>query len=255
MPQLAPNLLVNQCIARLEVLYFTLKSTNNLNSSELHDLQQDAEKLLTTPDIAMGYAIIGSTYSLLGETAKMIEHFEQALKHSPNDPVINYNYGSALVETHQIEQAIQQFRRSATLENPLAINLELAKGFMQLVCIDEAQAVLNKLAGQLSEEQQKEKSRWETLIKAYQALPKEQVESIHLMVKKVHQTLVHQYPKNFLMQHYVDLDGAIIYEFGDHDSPLEKIWQFDDQLVQFFVKFEEEHNVHLPYFTLMYGKL
>lgn len=69
------------------------------------------------PTYAPAFNVLGLVHMELRENAVAQQHFERALRLSPNDPDINNNYGWFLCETGREEQSIGYFL--AALKNPL----------------------------------------------------------------------------------------------------------------------------------------
>ena len=69
------------------------------------------------PNYAPAFSVLGLVHMELRENAVAQQHFERALRLSPNDPDINNNYGWFLCENGREEQSIGYFL--AALKNPL----------------------------------------------------------------------------------------------------------------------------------------
>jgi type IV pilus assembly protein PilF len=69
------------------------------------------------PNYASAYNVLGLVHMELHENAVAEQHFEHALRLSPNDPDINNNYGWFLCQTGREQQSIAYFL--AALKNPL----------------------------------------------------------------------------------------------------------------------------------------
>ena len=69
------------------------------------------------PNYASAYNVLGLVHMELRESAVAQQHFERALRLSPNDPDINNNYGWFLCQNGREEQSINYFL--AALKNPL----------------------------------------------------------------------------------------------------------------------------------------
>lgn len=69
------------------------------------------------PTYAPAFNVLGLVHMELRENAVAQQHFERALRLSPNDPDINNNYGWFLCENGREEQSIAYFL--AALKNPL----------------------------------------------------------------------------------------------------------------------------------------
>ena len=72
------------------------------------------------PNYAPAYNVLGLVHMDLRENAVAQQHFERALRLSPNDPDINNNYGWFLCQSGREEQSINYFL--AALKNPLYAN-------------------------------------------------------------------------------------------------------------------------------------
>ena len=69
------------------------------------------------PNYAAAYSVLGLVHMELRENSVAQQHFEHALRLSPNDPDINNNYGWFLCQTGREQQSIAYFL--AALKNPL----------------------------------------------------------------------------------------------------------------------------------------
>ncbi len=69
------------------------------------------------PNYAPAFNVLGLVHMELRENAVAQQHFERALRLSPNDPDINNNYGWFLCQSGREEQSITYFL--AALKNPL----------------------------------------------------------------------------------------------------------------------------------------
>ena len=69
------------------------------------------------PNYAPAYSVLGLVHMELRENAVAQQHFERALRLSPNDPDINNNYGWFLCQTGREQQSIAYFMLA--LKNPL----------------------------------------------------------------------------------------------------------------------------------------
>lgn len=69
------------------------------------------------PNYAQAFNVLGLVHMDLRENAVAQQHFERALRLSPNDPDINNNYGWFLCQSGREEQSIAYFL--AALKNPL----------------------------------------------------------------------------------------------------------------------------------------
>jgi type IV pilus assembly protein PilF len=69
------------------------------------------------PNYASAYSLLGLVHMDLRENGVAQQHFERALRLSPNDPDINNNYGWFLCQSARPEQSIAYF--VAALKNPL----------------------------------------------------------------------------------------------------------------------------------------
>ena len=69
------------------------------------------------PNYASAYSVLGLVHMELRENTVAQEHFEHALRLSPNDPDINNNYGWFLCQTGREDQSIVYFM--GALKNPL----------------------------------------------------------------------------------------------------------------------------------------
>ncbi|OOF51434.1 hypothetical protein BKK54_03215 [Rodentibacter genomosp. 1] len=256
-----PKLAINECFKKIMQLQTVRKQNLPVSEVEVSLLRQKCEKLLKTKHRDYAYAIMGCTHSLLGETEIMISYFEKALEISPNDPQINYNYAIELLNNFQVPQAISQFRKAAELNSDLVFLFPILDSFLQLICIDEAQSVLDKIKSQVYCNKELGKNVEinasitgnQNLINGYTQLPKGDLVHIQTLIHQLHCLKMKNYPKNIAIEHTFDgKEKEFVYAIHDKVSPLEKIWQFDDELMQDFINFEEKHDIHLPYFTLMY---
>ena len=80
-------------------------------------LQEANEALKAEPNYAAAFNVLGLVHMDLRENAVAQQHFERALRLSPNDPDINNNYGWFLCQSGREEQSIAYFL--AALKNPL----------------------------------------------------------------------------------------------------------------------------------------
>ena len=80
-------------------------------------LEELRTAIAADPNYAAAYSVLGLVHMELRENAVAQQHFEHALRLSPNDPDINNNYGWFLCQTGHEQQSIAYFL--AALKNPL----------------------------------------------------------------------------------------------------------------------------------------
>jgi len=80
-------------------------------------LEELRTAIAADPKYAPAYSVLGLVHMELRENAVAQQHFEHALRLSPNDPDINNNYGWFLCQTGREQQSIAYFL--AALKNPL----------------------------------------------------------------------------------------------------------------------------------------
>ena len=80
-------------------------------------LEELRTAIAADPNYAAAYSVLGLVHMELRESAVAQQHFERALRLSPNDPDINNNYGWFLCQNGREEQSINYFL--AALKNPL----------------------------------------------------------------------------------------------------------------------------------------
>jgi type IV pilus assembly protein PilF len=80
-------------------------------------LEELRTAIMADPNYAPAYGVLGLVHMDLRENAVAQQHFEHALRLSPNDPDINNNYGWFLCQTGREQQSIAYFL--AALKNPL----------------------------------------------------------------------------------------------------------------------------------------
>jgi type IV pilus assembly protein PilF len=80
-------------------------------------LEELRTAIAADPNYAAAYSVLGLVHMELREDAVAQQHFEHALRLSPNDPDINNNYGWFLCQTGHEQQSIAFFL--AALKNPL----------------------------------------------------------------------------------------------------------------------------------------
>ena len=80
-------------------------------------LEELRTAIAADPNYAAAYSVLGLVHMELRENAVAQQHFERALRLSPNDPDINNNYGWFLCQTGREQQSIAYFL--AALKNPL----------------------------------------------------------------------------------------------------------------------------------------
>ncbi len=83
-------------------------------------LEEARTALEADPNYAPAYNVLGLVHMDLRENTVAQQHFERALRLSPNDPDINNNYGWFLCQSGHAEQSISYFL--AALKNPLYTN-------------------------------------------------------------------------------------------------------------------------------------
>ena len=80
-------------------------------------LEELRTAIAADPNYAAAYSVLGLVHMELRENTVAQQHFEHALRLSPNDPDINNNYGWFLCQTGREQQSIAYFL--AALKNPL----------------------------------------------------------------------------------------------------------------------------------------
>jgi type IV pilus assembly protein PilF len=80
-------------------------------------LEELRTAIAADPNYAAAYNVLGLVHMELRENTVAQQHFERALRLSPNDPDVNNNYGWFLCQTGREQQSIAFFL--AALKNPL----------------------------------------------------------------------------------------------------------------------------------------
>jgi tetratricopeptide (TPR) repeat protein len=84
------------------------------------------------PDDAFTRQLLGLSYSMLENDAKVVEVFHPFLEHPPDDPGLLLAWGTALVHTHQSETAAGIFRRMLEQNaGNASVHLLLGKAYAQ----------------------------------------------------------------------------------------------------------------------------
>ncbi|NOT59657.1 MAG: tetratricopeptide repeat protein, partial [Acidobacteria bacterium] len=97
------------------------------------------EKIMRRGDSAEARLLLGTTYVMIGDTAKALPELQQAAKLNPNLPSVNVWLGKALTAAGNTDEARTAFRRELTINpNDFDANLQLGIILKQDQNIDEA---------------------------------------------------------------------------------------------------------------------
>ncbi len=97
------------------------------------------------PQLAQGYAELGTTSYLAGKYRKGVEYFHKALALEPQRPEFHYYLGLALDKTEQKEEALEAYRRAVELGGPVESRLSLAKAYLDSGDASRAIEELNQI--------------------------------------------------------------------------------------------------------------
>ena len=241
-----------------EIVNFRNKSfdINYIDKAQAFAFIDELKPLTKTNYKALAFSLLGTLYCLLGDLNNMEFSYRTALKFSPGDIRIRFNYAIDLYYSHCPVSALTQAREILNLNiKDIGMLYSIYLLLDSLIKINECEKVMQMIE-KLSAKQTQDYLTWindkKSLLKAYHAL-KIDLPLLSKLIDGIQSDLSPQHPKSVYVEHYYDYDDkTIVYSFIDEKSDVDSAFKFDEQLTDYIIEFERKNNVHFHNFVMMY---
>nr|DAY08665.1 MAG TPA: Type 4 fimbrial biogenesis protein, Type IV pilus biogenesis.0A [Bacteriophage sp.] len=241
-----------------EIVNFRNKSfdVNYIDKAQAFAFIDELKPLTKTNDKALAFSLLGTLYCLLGDLNNMEFNYRTALKFSPGDIRIRFNYAIDLYYSHCPASALTQAREILNLNvKDIGMLYSIYLLLDSLIKINECKKVMQMIE-KLPAKQTKDYFTWinnkKSLLKAYHDL-KIDLPLLSKLIDGIQSDLSPQHPKSVYVEHYYDYDDkTIVYSFIDEKSDVDSAFKFDEQLTDYIIEFERKNNVHFHNFVMMY---
>ena len=241
-----------------EIVNFRNKSfdINHVDEARAVAFIDELKPLTKTDDKALAFSLLGTLYCLLGDLNNMEFNYRPALKFSPGDIRIRFNYTIDLYYSYRPVSALIQAREILNLNvKDIEILHSIYLLLDNLIKINECEKVMQMIE-KFPAKQLKDYSTWinnkKSLLEAYRDL-KIDLPLLSKLIDGIQSDLSPQHPKSVYVEHYYDYDDkTIVYSFIDEKSDVDSAFKFDEQLTDYIIEFERKNNVHFNNFVMMY---
>ncbi|HHF5956289.1 TPA: hypothetical protein ACPPKC_001170 [Haemophilus influenzae] len=241
-----------------EVVNFRNKSFDGNYIDKVHAFAfiDELKPLTKTKDKALAFSLLGTLYCLLGDLNNMEFNYRTALKFSPRDIRIRFNYAIDLYYSYRPIAALIQAQEMLNLNvKDIEILYSIYLLLDNLIKINECEKVMQMIE-KLPAKQTQDYFTWinnkKSLLRAYHDL-KIDLPLLSKLIDSIQSDLSPQHPKSVYVEHYYDYDDkTIVYSFIDEKSDVDSAFKFDEQLTDYIIEFERKNNVHFHNFVMMY---
>ena len=241
-----------------EIVNFRNKSfdVNYIDKAQAFAFIDELKPLTKTNDKALAFSLLGTLYCLLGDLNNMEFSYRTAIKFSPGDIRIRFNYAIDLYYSYRPASALTQAQKLLNLN---VKDIEMLHSIYllldNLIKINECKKVMQMIE-KFPAKQTKDYFTWinnkKSLLKAYHDL-KIDLPLLSKLIDVIRSDLSPQHPKSVYVEHYYDYDDkTIVYSFIDEKSDVDSAFKFDEQLTDYIIEFERKNNVHFHNFVMMY---
>lgn len=241
-----------------EVVNFRNKSLdgNYIDKVQASAFIDELKPLTKTKDKALAFSLLGTLYCLLGDLNNMEFNYRTALKFSPDDIRIRFNYAIDLYYSYRPTDVLIQAQEMLNLNvKDIKILYSIYLLLDNLIKINECEKVMQMIE-KLPDKQTQDYFTWinnkKSLLRAYHDL-KIDLPLLSKLIDSIQSDLSPQHPKSVYVEHYYDYDDkTIVYSFIDEKSDVDSAFKFDEQLTDYIIEFESKNNVHFHNFVMMY---
>ncbi|XP_030747713.1 tetratricopeptide repeat protein 21B-like [Sitophilus oryzae] len=91
---------------------------------------------------ASSYVLLGDAFMKVLEPDEALENYEKALKANPKDPALTLKMGTALVETHYFNRAVEYYKKAIKDSHSIELKLQLADLYLNLREYEKGEVLL-----------------------------------------------------------------------------------------------------------------